>query len=137
MGEPENELWDEDMDLFEKMKSNYQSDEERNFFNNLRYKQEYELTCCNDLLLSEFDNKEGLYLVRLIYDEYILGLKDNEKLEQHVMNLSEVLAINLKEANLSNRDITFFQWLKENNYRGIRYDRNYDLQDNGQWEGLP
>lgn len=137
MLEQENELWDEDIALFEKMEGNYQSSEERNFFKNIKFKQEYELSCCNDLLLSEYDNKDGLYLVRLIYDEYILGLKDNERLEQHVMNLSEVLSINLKDAKLNDRDITFFQWLKENNYRGIRYDRNYDFQDNGQWEGLP
>lgn len=137
MGEPDNELWDEDRELFERIKGEYQSPEERNFFSNIKYKQEYELTCCNDLLLWGHENRDGLYLVRLIYDEYILGVKGKASLEQHVMNLSEVLAINLKEAGFSDKDMTFFEWLRENNYRGIRYDRNFDFQDNGEWERLP
>lgn len=114
-----------DKALFESMVGHYQSDNEREFFENLRFKQENVFTVSHDLILHEDNNEDGLYIVRCEYEEYIVG---QEKVieEQHVMFLAEALQMNLKEAGLLDRDITLFDWLRERDYKGVEYDHNYD-----------
>ena len=114
-----------DKALFESMVGHYQSDNEREFFENLRFKQENVFTVSHDLILHEDNNEGGLYIVRCEYEEYIVG---QEKVieEQHVMFLAEALQLNLKEAGLLDRDITLFDWLRERDYKGVEYDHNYD-----------
>lgn len=114
-----------DKALFESMVGHYQSDNEREFFENLRFKQENVFTVSHDLILHEDNNEDGLYIVRCEYEEYIVG---HEKVieEQHVMFLAEALQLNLKEAGLLDRDITLFDWLRERDYKGVEYDHNYD-----------
>ncbi len=120
-----NKLVKEDAELFEFMKSHYQSENEKEFFERLRYKQEYVLTVANDLILSERNNDDGLYIVRCIFEEYIVGQEDVTE-EQHVMCLYDALNLNLKATGLLDRDITLFQWLRERDYAGVEYDHNYD-----------
>ena len=120
-----NKLTNEDRALFDRMKDEYQSENEREFFEKLRYKQEFALTFSNDLIMHERSNDEGLYIVRCIFAEYVVGQKEVIE-EQHVMDLSEALAINLKETGLLDRDITLFEWLRERDYAGVEYDHNYD-----------
>lgn len=126
MSGAKNKLWDVDKKLFESMKNNYISPEEEEFFKNIQYKQEYEITASNDLILSEHDNSDGLYIVRVIYDEYEVGVEKAPLKEKHVMNLSEALSINLTEIGLTDKNITLFDWLREKNYEGINYDGNFD-----------
>ena len=73
--ENNHKLWKQDIELFEKMKGNYVSENEANFFKNIEYKQQYEITSLNDLLISEYENPDEIYLVRLCYEEYILCYK--------------------------------------------------------------
>lgn len=115
----------EDKALFESMVGHYQSDNEREFFEKLRYKQEHVMTCSNDLILDEDNNEDGIYIVRCWYEEYVVG---QEKVieEQHVMYLAEALRLNLKEVGLLDRDITLFGWLRERDYKGVEYNHNYD-----------
>lgn len=120
-----NKLVKEDAELFEFMKSHYQSENEKEFFEKLRYKQENVLTVANDLILSERNNDDGLYIVRCIFEEYIVGQEDVTE-EQHVMCLYDALNLNLKATGLLDRDITLFQWLRERDYAGVEYDHNYD-----------
>lgn len=124
-----HKLWPEDKALFEQMVGNYVSDNEHNFFKNIQYKQEYELSSLNDLLISEYENPDEIYLVRVYYDEYILGHKIDSggEFEVHVMNLSEVLSLNLKNLGYIDRNLTLLDWLRENNYAYVNYNRNYDL----------
>ena len=56
MGNNVHELWAEAKALFEQMKGNYVSNNEANFFKNIQYKQEHEITGLNDLLISEYEN---------------------------------------------------------------------------------
>lgn len=120
-----HKLVNEDKVLFEYMVGHYQSDNEREFFEKLRYKQEYVMTSSNDLILDEDNNEDGMYIVRCWYEEYVVG---QEKVieEQHVMYLAEALQLNLKEVGLLDRDITLFEWLRERDYKGVEYDHNYD-----------
>lgn len=120
-----NKLVKEDAELFEFIKSHYQSENEKEFFEKLRYKQENVLTVANDLILSERNNDDGLYIVRCIFEEYIVGQEDVTE-EQHVMCLYDALNLNLKATGLLDRDITLFQWLRERDYAGVEYDHNYD-----------
>ncbi len=118
-------MWDEDIALFRRMEGNYQSDREREFFEKLKYKEENVLTVSNDLLMSEYDNEDKIYIVREEYSEFVVGREDILE-EQHYMNLSETLSANLRETGLLDRDITLFQWLRERDYKGVMYDHNYD-----------
>ena len=118
-------LTKEDRALFERMKDNYQSENEKEFFEKLRHKQEKVFTVSNDLILHEFNNEDQLYIVRCEYEEYVVGSAIRRE-EEHTMDLSEALAINLKEAGLLDRDITLFDWLRERDYAGVEYDHNYD-----------
>jgi hypothetical protein len=126
MENKKNKLWDVDIQMFNSMEGNYVSIEEENFFRNLRFKQESEITLVNDLLMSEHDNPEKIYIVREIYDEYVVGVDNLEELEIHVMNLHEALAIKLEDIGISGTSLTLFEWLRGRNYQGIKYNRNYD-----------
>ena len=68
-----HKLWDEDAKLFASMKGNYQSKNEENFFKNMQYKEEYQATALNDLLVSEYENPDEIYIVRMYNEEYIVG----------------------------------------------------------------
>lgn len=119
----------EDRDMFETMKGQYVSSNEENFFKNIQYKEECEITGLNDLLVSEYENNDEIYIVRQYYEEYLVGhgIGNDGAQEEHVMTLSEALALNLKELGFIDRDITLLDWLRETDYRYVKYNRNYDL----------
>lgn len=129
MSTQKNELWPEDCKLFATMKGQYISENEKTFFEKMKYKMEYEITLMNDLIMFELDNEDHIYIVRVIYDEIIIGhgTEGSYAREHHVMNLSEALNSNLKELGYIDRDITLFQWLRERDYKGIMYNHNADL----------
>ncbi len=124
-----HELCPADKELFENMAGKYVSQNEANFFKNIQYKEEYELTGLNDLLVSEYDNPDEIYLVRMYYEEYLVGYKIgcDGKFEEHVMNLSEALALNLKELGFMDRNLSLLEWLRETDYVYVDYNRNFDF----------
>lgn len=67
-----HKLVTEDKKLFDSMIGHYQSENEREFFEKQRYKQEYVMTSSNDLLLHEDNNQDGIYIVRCWYEEYVV-----------------------------------------------------------------
>ena len=93
-----HKLVPEDAELFNAMRRNYFSNNERVFFERLQDKEEYEFTVSNDLLLYEGDNEEHIYIVRCEYEEYIVGhgIDGHYDEECHTMCLSDALRINLK-----------------------------------------
>lgn len=133
MNTEKHKLWDVDEKLFASMKGNYQSANEENFFKNMQYKQEYECTALNDLLVSEYENDDEIYVVREYNDEYVVGhgIDTDGAYEEHVMNLSEALALNLKELGFIERNLTLWDWLRERDYNVVNYERNYDIIENG------
>ena len=124
-----HQLWDEDIRLFTSMKDHFVSENEANFFKNMQYKQEYEVTALNDLLVSEYENDDEIYVVRENYEEYVVGhgIDTDGANEEHVMCLAEALALNLKDLGFINRNLTLLQWLRERDYSVVNYERNYDL----------
>lgn len=125
--EPENKLWADDYKLFADMEGHYVSENEKTFFEKMRQKMEYEIAISNDLILSEVDNDDRIYIVRCIYDEIIVGhgVAGHYDPEHHVMNLSQALGANLKELGYLDRDLTLLEWLRERDYKGVRYNHNY------------
>ena len=126
MEKHENKLWTADKELFAAMKTKSISPEEFNFFQNMQFKQLHESTLSNDLIMSENDNAEGIYIVREEYDEYVVGCILHLEDEVHVMNLSEALNINLSQIGIKGNNETIWEWLRSINYQGISYNHNYD-----------
>lgn len=128
-----HKLREADILLFEAMEGKYSSVNEKNFFKNLKYKQECEVTALNDLLVSEYENDDEIYLIREYFDEYVVGhgINSNGANEKHVMCLAEALSLNLKEMGFIERDLTLLQWLRECDFEVVNYERNYDLTHNG------
>ena len=133
MNKSKNTIWNVDAKLFASMKKNSLTPNEANFFSIMEYKEEYEVSALNDLLVSEYENDDEIYVIRMNYDEYVIGhgIGTDGAEEVHVMNLSEALSVNFKEKSFLDRDITLWQWLREKDYEIVNYGRNYDLTDNG------
>lgn len=133
MEKSKNKLWDADYELFASMRDNSLTPNEANFFKNMQFKEEYEPTVLNDLIVSEYENSDEIYLVRIEYDEYLVGhgIGTEGAEEVHVMNLAEALAVNFKAEGFLDHDITLWQWLREKDYNVVNYGRNHDLTDNG------
>lgn len=125
MKEKVNQLSPEDIQLFSSMDGHYRSEEERIFFETLKYKEEYELATMNELLLVEDDNEENLYFIRIYADEYEIGLGATK---EHFQSLADALQLKLSEIGMPASEYTFGQWLQQRNYKGIHYDRNIELQ---------
>ena len=123
--EPLFELCVEDAKLFTQMKDQYVSEEERIFFETLKYKEEYELATMNELLLIEEDNDDNLYFIRLYVDEYEIGLGAKK---EHFQSLADALQMRLSDIGMPANDCTFGQWLQRRNYKGINFNRNIELQ---------
>jgi hypothetical protein len=127
MEDRKNNLWDVDKNLFASMNGNYVSAEEANFFKSMQLKEECEPALANDLIMSEHANSDNIYIVRELYDEYLIGIGGDESTEIHTMNLSEALNLNLHDAGLLHKNITLLEWLRSINYQGVTFDNNYDL----------
>lgn len=127
ISEVENLLLDEDVEFFTKNEQNYSSAEEEEFFEKMYAKIQTELAPCKELILSEKQNAEEIYILRDQYCEFIVGQGsgDERKEEVHTMSFSEAMTMNLKKQGFLNQDITLQEWLRARNYQGIMYDHNY------------
>lgn len=119
------EIPEEDMALFEAMKGNYVSENERVFFETMRYKEEYELAPSNDLIMSEKDNEDRLYICREYDCEYAIGAE--KRGFTHTDSLADALATRLNKWNIIDDDYTLLEWLRKRDYDRVQYDHNYDL----------
>jgi hypothetical protein len=126
----ENELWPNDTALFQRMSQRYNSENEKRFFETLKQKMQSENAPWPEVLISEYDNDEKIYLLRQTYDEFMLGRGCNRQewqtSEIHTSSLAETLQVNMKEANLADKDITFLQWLEECDFSCLKYDHSND-----------
>ncbi len=121
-----NPVMGDDAELFASMKDNYQSENEREFFEKMLYKQQWECSFSRDFLLSQQDNEDEIYILRCYFDEYIVGKYEKAADEVYVQNLHDALNLNLKEIGVLDEDITLFEWLRCRDYAGINYDNDHD-----------
>lgn len=117
-----------DQELFERMASEYISDNERIFFNTMQERESLTQTICDDLLMREEETPDGLWLVRYYDHEYSLGANNSytgsvARRGAYVDSLSDVLSVYLDECGLLPRHISLQEWLREKDYEPIHYDR--------------
>ena len=112
-------------EYYEKMAKAYCSENERVFFETMKERQQHVFTYANDLLLSEYDNEDSIYIVRHYYNEFEIGRAGLME-DVYAMDLEEAMAINLKDAGLLDNDVTLLEWLRARDYKGIKYDGNFD-----------
>lgn len=128
---PEN-IWifDEDVELFQKMKGNYQTEAEREFFEKLQWKIYHQFAPTGDYLVSEFENEDHIFWIKQYHTEHEVGrredLNDGQWHKAHFDSLSDLLNANMREAIGYDRDITFWQWLREQDYKCINYNRVWE-----------
>ena len=123
------ELVPKDKLFFDNLGDVFASTEEKNFFENMKYKMEFEPAMSNDLIMSENDNEDGIYIVRCYDYEFIIGchVGDTFKEEKYTMNFSDTLETNLKNCGFIDDNLTLLEWLRNRNFKGVQYDHNYDL----------
>ena len=87
------ELVPKDRKFFDRLGDAFASEEEKNFFEKMKYKLEFEPAMSNDLIMSEHDNEDGIYIVRCYDCEFIIGCRvgDVFKEEKYTMNFSDAL----------------------------------------------
>ena len=121
----ENELWPEDAKLFEQMEGNYQSENEKTFFESIHVKMLSEYAPCGDCLLYSTTNEDEIYIDRVEYSEFVVGSgKSDKQFNLHTMSLAEALNADLKKIGILNYNVTLWQWLRKRDYGGIMYDQN-------------
>ncbi len=119
-----------DKELFDKMSTQYQSDREKWFFENIKDLEQWDCSVAHDILLSQSDNEENIFIVRANCNEYIFGRDDlkDHRIYEHVMTLSEALSSNFKTLGIIDVNMTLFEWLRARDYEGVSFKHNLDYE---------
>lgn len=121
MKRSKHELCEVDKTLFAQMEGHYQSENERLFFENLKYKEEFVVASGWDVLLSPQANKEQILFYRDSYDWYMIERKDkNHYYIEEFYGLANALAAPASKWDVG--EDTILDWLRQRDYAGIRYD---------------
>lgn len=116
-----------DRALFEKMKSESQSDNERRFFKEMEHRQDGHPTSM-DWLLSHKDNPDGVGFFRSDYFWYMLEAYDKigNLIQSEYIGLHSFLFDDLSKFNLRISHSCMFDYLRSIDYKGIDYHRDQD-----------
>ncbi len=121
----------EDRWLFEHMRTEYTSVNEKYFFEEMKRRTLAEEVNC-DVLVLEQDNLEQMAFVRYNACEYEVarlypsetpGDRPYMHTLDYVDNLSGILQCNINCLELDLPPKTLWEWLRETDYRYVRYDR--------------
>lgn len=124
-----NQLPVVDKELFDRMKLESCSNNERMFFEKMEYKELYEYPISSfDVILSELDNDEGIYSVKCYASEYLIGKKTEETVKK-LKDVPESLndALNEDLFALLGVHVTLWEWLKRRDFKAMNY--NYDWEE--------
>ena len=119
----------EDVSLFKHMEGKYISNEEKEFFERMKFKIESELAPANDLIMSNRNNNDGIYIVRCYDYAFRIGCHVGEeyKKEFYAMDFHDALEVNLRECGFIDENLSLLEWLRKRNYKGVEYNHNFDL----------
>ena len=126
-----NENWEYLADTpeeFDAAIKNAVSENERIFFEKVRYKVLNETAASNDVLMNEADNEDKLYLLRVGTDDFMIGrnITDPNEKSSPIENAGLFGALEEDLYPYIGRHITLLEWLRGRDYKGIRYDANND-----------
>ena len=107
----------EDASLFKDMEGKYVSNEEKEFFERMKFKIENEPAPANDLIVRCYDY------------EFRIGCHVGEeyKKEFYAMDFHDALEVNLRECGFIDENLSLLEWLRKRNYKGVEYNHNFDL----------
>ena len=119
----------EDANLFKDMEGKYVSSEEKEFFERMKFKIECEPAPANDLIMSNRNNDDGIYIVRCYDYEFRIGCHVGEeyKEEFYAMDFHDALNVNLRECGFIDENLSLLEWLRKRNYKDVEYNHNFDL----------
>jgi len=120
------EMEQEDIQLFDKMLSSDLSVKEREFFEKMKAKEEGECAPSADLIMNEKENDYNIYVVRYFFDEYKIGRMELGREYIYALSLNE--AINADMFPLLDEHITFLDWLRRIGFKGVNYNGNSILR---------
>lgn len=118
----------EDVELFKAMEAGYVSDNEHKFFEEMKRKELYEFPVSTfDVLMSEEDNDDGLYIVKCYYSEYVVGISTSSGAAKlNFVPTSLKAALNVDLFPLLGRHETILDWLRKRDYKGVKYDYEWE-----------
>jgi hypothetical protein len=127
----EVENWENKTDTPEEFDTairNAVSDNEREFFERLRHKVLNETAFSNDVLLTDEENDDAIYILRVGTDEIMVGhnltVAGNEHESVEIAGIFNAMSYDLYD--FLGRHVTLHEWLRERDYHGIHYNRNND-----------
>lgn len=111
------------------MEGKYVSNEEKEFFERMKFKIESEPAPANDLIMSNRNNDDGIYIVRCYDYEFRIGCHVGEEYKEEIyaMDFHDALNVNLRECGFIDENISLLEWLRKRNYKGVEYNHNFDL----------
>lgn len=111
------------------MEGKYVSNEEKEFFERMKFKIENEPAPANDLIMSNRNNNDGIYIVRCYDYAFRIGCHVGEeyKKEFYAMDFHDALEVNLRECGFIDENLSLLEWLRKRNYKGVEYNHNFDL----------
>lgn len=115
---------------FEQAIKNAISENEKVFFETFRYKVLNETAFSNDVLMDNLDNEDGLYILRVRVDDVMIGRRTSDDMEVGApVEFEGIFAVVDEDLfEWIGRHVTLLQWLRERDFRGIRYDANNDYR---------
>jgi glycerol-3-phosphate cytidylyltransferase-like family protein len=104
------------------------SQNEKEFFEKLRYKVLNEIAASNEVLLKDDENDDAIYILRVGTDDIMVGHNLTVAGKEHdSVELAGVcFAMSYDLYDFLGYHITLQEWLRKRDYQGIRYDRNND-----------
>ena len=110
------------------MKTQFISENEKQFFEKMILKEIYEYPVSTfDVIMSEEDNDDGLYIVKCYDSEYVIGKNDGnvaERLSFVPQSLKEALDIDLYPLIGVHKNL--LHWLRARDYKGVNYDFEWE-----------
>ncbi len=125
---PNDELPEEDIALFNRVLSSDITGKEREFFEKMHEKETGEFAGEADMIVSEYDNADEIYLIRYYFTEYQIGQGIEDRRASVAIyhdNLSETLDADLFP--LLGKHITLLNWLREQDFDKVMYFGNFQF----------
>jgi len=121
----DEQMREEDKDFFATVLSVEMPAEEKLFFERMKEKVEGEFAPSADLIMSEKENNDEIFIVRYYFHEFKIG-RHNSGDEIYEDSFLSFVSADLFP--VLGRHITLIDWLRETAFKGVDYDGNSILK---------